>query len=152
MRQHVRAGDVDVVGFGEAGTERDVASYVLDVEGGSWNDDQIWATKFEGTALQGLTRIVDKRVDMAWTCLDLLKGFADRFVAGQVDLYDFEAVGRVWTFLLEIINSYISFVQGSTADEDVIWFGGFEQSLDNLVPNAVVASSDKGNSSRHRRH
>ena len=97
----MRAGDVDVVGFGEAVADRDSAGEEFDVEGGPWgivslhgNVEGFW----EGGALTG---VIDQGVDVPWTGLDLLKSLLDGFVAGEVDLDRFDGAGRLRTFLVE---------------------------------------------------
>jgi len=45
--------------------------------------------------------VVDERVDVPCTGLDLLDRLLDRLVTGEVDWDRFNGVGRLWTFLVK---------------------------------------------------
>lgn len=98
----MRAGNIYVVGFSEAFTERDFASEEFDVEGGPW--EMSVSTECQGISGGVVTSVVDKGVDMPWTGLDLLKSLLNRFITIEIDLDRFDGAGRLWTFLVDGVD------------------------------------------------
>ena len=92
MGQDVGAGDIDIVGFGKGVAEGDVATDMLDIEGGSWIVLVCVSDKGVRVEVWVRTGIVDESVEMSWAGLDLLVSFFDGFVAVEVDLDQLDGV------------------------------------------------------------
>jgi hypothetical protein len=70
----------------------------------------------------------------------LLERFFDRFVAVEIDGELFDRAGRLGDFFLQALDGGGGFLKGSGAEEDVVWFVGFQKGFDGLVADAAVGS------------
>ena len=72
------------------------------------------------------TSVVDKDVDVPWTCLDLLESLLNRFVTSEIDLDRFNGASRLWTFFVQELDGKLGLLGRTTAEKKAVGFVGLE--------------------------
>jgi hypothetical protein len=98
----------------------------------------------------GRTGVIDQYVDASRAGFDLLEGVFDRFVAGEIDLYQFKSIGCIRAFFVKGLDCTLTLLHRTAANQDVVWPFRLQQRLHSLIANAVVTAGDEHN--LRRRH
>jgi hypothetical protein len=66
------------------------------------------------------TSVIDQYVEASRAGFDLLESLFDRFVAGEIDLYQFKSIGCIRAIFVKGLDGTLALLHRTAANQDVV--------------------------------